>query len=123
MRLDELRRRRAQDALAVIDRQRSVPVAGIQVPLLPASARELEWLASQTALLAATEVRGQTAPSSTVGVASPFTPSILVVTYEARYYLAARRSTLPAATREVFVAYGTLQATFLPTVRGIDDPI
>jgi hypothetical protein len=123
MTLDELRRQRAQDTLALIERQHAVRVTQIHgVALRGASARELEWLAPETALIATPPVRSTTAPSSSIGVASPFTPSILVVTYNARYYLAVPRPGLPPASREAYVVYGALQATVLPTARGISDP-
>jgi hypothetical protein len=123
MTLDELRRQRAQNTLALIDRQHAVRVTELPgVALRRTSARELEWLGPRTALVATPPVRSQTAPSSSVGVASPFMPSILVVTYNARYYLAVPRTGLPPDTREAYVVYGALQATVLPTSRGIDDP-
>jgi hypothetical protein len=88
------------------------------VGLHPCSARELEWLAPELALHESSTTRSDTAPHSAYGVASPFMPSLLVVIYTARYFLASR-SRASAARGDVHIVYGALQAVELPYERGM----
>lgn len=136
MTLEELRCRRARDTLALIesqgapraDRPRALlhrdatsPASEDGEPraMCPCAARELEWLVPELALDEQPPVRSDTAPHSAYGIASPFMPSLLVVIYTARYFLASSSRAL-AATRDVHAVYGALQAVELPYDRGID---
>lgn len=122
MTLDELRHQRARDMTAVIDRQH-----GVSMPEFPGaelracSARELEWLAPQIALRQNAVARAGTAPHATTGVVSPYTPSMVVVTYTARYFVSNRSQHSRGTAQDVYLVYGALQATLLPTARGIGE--
>jgi hypothetical protein len=134
MTLDELRRKRAQDMLALIEQLRPPVPAGRRpsarpeaaaasegdetVGRSPCSARELEWLAPELALRETSTTRSDTAPHSAYGVASPFMPSLLVVVYTARYFLASHLRS-QGASRDVHIVYGALQAVPQPYERGI----
>lgn len=134
MTLEELRCMRARDTLALIEGQGALragrprgprrrdataePEDGEHDARCPCAARELEWLVPELALDEQPPVRSDTAPYSAYGIASPFTPSLLVVIYTARYFLASSSKAL-ASTRDVHIVYGALQAVELPYDRGI----
>jgi hypothetical protein len=131
MTLEELRCMRARDTLALIEGQ-GAPRAALPHRRRDATAaspedgehgamcaaRELEWLFPELALEEQPPMRSDTAPHLAFGVASPFMPSLLVVIYTARYFLASSSKSL-AATRDVHTVYGALQAVELPYARGI----
>jgi hypothetical protein len=114
MRLEDLRRQRASEMIRLIDERRP-PAPSEASGYGAASARELEWLQPYFTLVDAGVTRSGTATHAHVGVASPFSPSMLVVIYTARYQL----STDAGTTRELYTVYGALQATLLPTSRHI----
>lgn len=124
MTLDELRRRRANDMLAVLDRQRperidsaltdpvtDPPLAG--VPLLACSSRELAWLEAEVTLSPKQATRIFVVPRARTGIASRSSPSALAVTYATRYYLAATKAT---EARDVYVVYKGIDAGLRPAV-------
>ncbi|TMQ07888.1 MAG: hypothetical protein E6J90_41970 [Deltaproteobacteria bacterium] len=114
MTLEELRRQRARDMIRVIDDQQP-PAQSDASDYGAASARELEWLQPFYTLVDAGVTRSATAPHQTFGVVSPFSPSMLVVIYTARYVLSSDAP--PGTRRAVYTAYGAMQATLLPTAR------
>ncbi|HEY6175105.1 MAG TPA: hypothetical protein VIX73_11695 [Kofleriaceae bacterium] len=118
MTLEQLRQQRARDMLAVIDAERPRRIPPFPAALRIGAARELEWIAHDVELHYRDQIREPATLHATVGVVAPYTPSILVVTYTARYYLA--RGEQPAA-RDVYVVYGALQATMQPETRGLDE--
>jgi hypothetical protein len=113
--LDDLRKQRARDMLAVLD---AAPATEIRkfgpIALRAGSARELEWLAPEVALRYRAQITEPALLHATVGVETPFTPSILVLTYTARYYLAIGDQPPAGTTRDVYVVYGVLQTAVLP---------
>jgi hypothetical protein len=119
MTLEELRRKRADHMRAVIEGQRAPAGPDIvqfhaelhRADLSACAARELEWLQPVVTLQDKPPVRTTTAPHSPQGVVAPFSPSMLVVIYSARYYLSGS---------DVYTVYGALQAVLLPSTRGID---
>jgi hypothetical protein len=116
--LAQLRRRRAIELLALIERRPPILIVRIgNVPLSPCTARELAWLACEIGLVTRAEIRTDEAPHAKYGVALPFTPSMLIVTYTVRYYLSA--GSPEETTRDVYVVYGALQATELPVSRSL----
>jgi hypothetical protein len=154
MTLDELRCQRARDALALIDGQPAMLLSDGPrldrrfapartdggVVLRACSARELEWLAPSCSLVASNVLRTDTAPHAAYGIASPFMPSLLVVVYTARYFLAACAAVVPTASastrldesdassasndpatapREVHIIYGALEAVEQPFDRSM----
>lgn len=114
--LDDLRSRRMRDMLALIDAGQ-LPAASDMPGYRVAAARELEWL-KPVALIEDRVTRSTIAPHAHRGVASPFSRSMLVVIYTARYLL---RSSGSASQRSVFTVYGALEATLLPVSR--DTPL
>jgi hypothetical protein len=120
--LDDLLRQRARDMRTLIDRQNERELLQVSDPTPQrAAGRELEWLAPEVALQGAGVVRTGTVPLPTHGVVSPFTPSMLIVVYTTRYYVAAGPKVQSArGPRDVFTVYGELQAALVPAARGID---
>jgi hypothetical protein len=130
MSLEELYRKRARDMLAVIDAQYAHPAEAMSAThprpvalaaLHPCSARELEWLAPEIAMIERAAVRTMVALHAAVGVTSPFIPTVLVAIYTARYFLADPAADA-AAPRELQVVYGPLQAIPQP-YRDLDAPM
>jgi hypothetical protein len=117
MKLEQLRSQRALDMLALLDKQPAKLVDAVPAELRAASARELEWLAPEVALRCADAIRRTAALHSSVAVVSPFTPSVLLLTYRVLYYVATG-ATPPAVARDVYVVYGDPLATILPETRG-----
>lgn len=121
MRLDELRHQRARDMLAVIDRAPATSIEDLGTGLRAGSARELEWLAPEVDLHHRRELRQPAKLHTSVAIVSPFTPSILIVTYTARYFLGHcegphgdQAHGAPAGTaRDVYVLYGALRPALL----------
>lgn len=119
MTLEELRRRRAGDMLAVIDRQPPICIPPFeQVELRAASGRELEWLVPEVALRFAGQDREPARMHATVAVVSPFTPSILIITYTTRYHVACGETPPAGAARDVYVVLGAARDTVVPDTRG-----
>jgi hypothetical protein len=111
MTLEELQRQRARDMIRVIDHRQ--PPAQSEVPdHCAASARELEWLQPLVNPVDAGVIRSETAPHQKFGVVTPFSPTMLVVTYTARYLLS---SDAPPGTRRVYTVYGAMEATLVLT--------
>lgn len=127
MTLERLRAKRARDMLALIEQQRALASEDLarrnpdreRVDLRACSARELEWLDPEIELREGSMVRTDTAPHSAYGVSSPFVPSLLVVIYTARYFLASRALASTGEARDVHIHYGALQAVELPYERGM----
>jgi len=118
MSLAKLREQRARDMLAVIERRRTTLIPQFPDELRAASARELEWLAPEVDLRYAGETRQPAKLHASVAVVSPFTPSILIVTYTARYFIAPGAPPPAGIARDVYVVYGALRAAVLPEGRG-----
>jgi hypothetical protein len=149
-RLDELRRQRAADMLAAIERRPLVNTSELQTGVLRlggaapgagegarttlriaaragvppgnrprlrgCAARELEWLITGgIAVVLEAVLRTSKAPRVKYGIGSPYLPSMLIVTYETRYFLAE-----PArGARSVYVMHGALQTTSVPVGRDL----
>jgi hypothetical protein len=119
MNLDELRDKRATDMLALLDKQRPELVDPLSAELRAASARELEWLAPEVDLRFAKAIHRTAALHSSVAVVSPFTPSVLLLTYRVLYYVASGATPPAGIARDVYVVYGEPLATILPETRGL----
>lgn len=136
MSLAKLREQRATDMLALLDLRPATYLSPFSVRGVAASARELEWLAPEVDLHYRREIREPAKLHASVAIASPFTPSILIVTYTARYYLghcdgphgdlpygARPHAGYPPAgiARDIYIVYGALRPAVLPEGRGLRD--